>query len=42
MQEGTRSEVMSAVWRLVKIAGAQDKEDITVIRPIGGMGKVSK
>jgi hypothetical protein len=32
---------MSAVWRLVKVAGAQDKEDVTVIRPVGGLGKVS-
>ncbi len=41
MKEGTRAEVMAGVWKLVKIAGAQDKEDSTIIRPIGGLEKVS-
>jgi SWI/SNF-related matrix-associated actin-dependent regulator of chromatin subfamily D len=40
MKEGTRAEVMSAVWKLIKVAGAQDKEDGTTIRPVGGMEKV--
>lgn len=32
---------MSAMWKLVKIAGAQDKEDASVIRPVGGIEQVS-
>lgn len=40
LKEGTRADVMSAVWKLVKVAGAQDKEDPTIIRPIGGFEKV--
>ena len=40
MKEGTRSEVMAAVWKLVKFSGAQDKEDGTIIRPSGGLEKV--
>lgn len=39
-KEATRAEVMSAMWKLVKLAGAQDKEDGTLIRPVGGMEKV--
>ena len=41
MKEGTRSEIMGAVWKLVKVAGAQDKEDGTVVRPVGGFERVS-
>lgn len=41
IKEGTRSEVMAAVWKLVKFSGAQDKEDGTIIRPSGGLEKVS-
>ena len=41
MREGTRADVMGAVWKFVKVAGAQDKEDGTVIRPVGGFEKVS-
>jgi hypothetical protein len=41
MKEGSRSDAMSAVWKLVKVAGAQDKEDGTIIRPVGGLEKVS-
>lgn len=40
MKEGTRSDVMSAVWKLVKVVGGQDKEDGTMIRPVGGLEKV--
>ncbi|KAK4688672.1 SWI/SNF-related matrix-associated actin-dependent regulator of chromatin subfamily D, partial [Tremellales sp. Uapishka_1] len=40
MKEGTRAEVMAAVWKLVKIVGAQDKEDGTVIRPVGGLERI--
>lgn len=40
MKEGTRAEVMSAVWKLVKVSGSQDKEDGTLVRPVGGMEKV--
>jgi SWI/SNF-related matrix-associated actin-dependent regulator of chromatin subfamily D len=42
MKEGTRSDVLSAVWKLVKLAGAQDKEDGTVVRAVGGLEKVGK
>lgn len=42
VQEGTRSDVMSALWKLIKVAGAQDKEDATVIRPVGGLEKVGE
>lgn len=41
MKEGTRSEVMAGIWKLVKFTGAQDKEDGSVIRPTGGLEKVS-
>lgn len=41
MKEGTRAEIMAAAWKLVKVAGAQDKEDGSLIRPLGGLEKVS-
>ena len=41
-QEGTRSDVMAAVWKLVKITGAQDKDDGTILRPVGGLERVSR
>ena len=40
VSEGTRSQVMSAMWKFVKVAGAQDKEDASLIRPMGGVEKV--
>ncbi|WVR08081.1 hypothetical protein IAU60_005127 [Kwoniella sp. DSM 27419] len=40
MREGTRSEVISAVWKLVKVVGAQDKEDGTIVKPVGGLEKI--
>jgi SWI/SNF-related matrix-associated actin-dependent regulator of chromatin subfamily D len=40
MREGTRAEVMAAVWQLVKTSAAQDKEDPTIVRPIGGLEKL--
>lgn len=40
MREGTRAEVMAAVWQLVKTSGAQDKEDPTIVRPVGGLEKI--
>lgn len=40
MKEGTRAEVISAVWKLIKTVGAQDKEDASLIRPVGGMKRV--
>jgi SWI/SNF-related matrix-associated actin-dependent regulator of chromatin subfamily D len=42
MKEGTRSEVMAAIWKLVKFTGAQDKDDGSIIRPSGGLEKVSR
>ncbi len=32
---------MSAVWKFVKTVGAQDKDDVTKLRMIGGLEKVS-
>ncbi|WWC95792.1 hypothetical protein V866_002658 [Kwoniella sp. B9012] len=40
MKEGTRSEIINAVWKLVKVVGAQDKDDGTVIKPVGGLEKI--
>ncbi|ORY34769.1 putative chromatin remodeling-related protein [Naematelia encephala] len=40
MKEGTRADVMAAVWKFIKVVGAQDKEDGTIIRPVGGMEKI--
>lgn len=40
LREGTRSEVMSALWKLVKTTSAQDKEDGTIIKAVGGLQKV--
>lgn len=40
IREGTRAEVMAAVWQLVKASGAQDKEDPTIVRPVGGLEKI--
>jgi SWI/SNF-related matrix-associated actin-dependent regulator of chromatin subfamily D len=40
VKEGTRAEIMAAVWKLVKVAGAQDKDDGSVLRPVGGFEKV--
>ncbi|WVF68489.1 hypothetical protein IAT40_003256 [Kwoniella sp. CBS 6097] len=40
MNEGTRAEVVGAIWKLVKVVGAQDKEDGTIVRPIGGLEKL--
>ena len=28
------------MWKFVKVAGAQDKDDITIIKPVGGLEKV--
>ena len=41
MKEGTKAEIMGGVWKLIKVVGAQDKEDGTMVRPIGGFEKVS-
>jgi SWI/SNF-related matrix-associated actin-dependent regulator of chromatin subfamily D len=40
MKEGTRAEVMASIWKLVKLTGAQDKDDGSIIRPSGGLEKV--
>ncbi|WWC92772.1 uncharacterized protein L201_007731 [Kwoniella dendrophila CBS 6074] len=40
MKEGTRSDIINAVWKLVKVVGAQDKDDATIIKPIGGIEKI--
>lgn len=41
MKEGTRAEAMSAVWKLVKLLGAQDKDDGSLLKRIGDLEKVS-
>ncbi|WVQ79223.1 hypothetical protein IAT38_001319 [Cryptococcus sp. DSM 104549] len=40
ISEGTRSEVLSSLWKYVKVVGAQDKEDGTVVRAVGGLQKI--
>ena len=40
MKEGTRAEVMAAIWKLVKFTGSQDKDDGSILRPTGGLEKV--
>ncbi|WVW86960.1 hypothetical protein I302_109016 [Kwoniella bestiolae CBS 10118] len=40
MKEGTRSEIINSLWKLVKVVGAQDKDDGTVIKPVGGLEKI--
>ncbi|ODO08498.1 hypothetical protein L198_00228 [Cryptococcus wingfieldii CBS 7118] len=40
VHEATRAEVLSAVWKLVKVTGAQDKDDGTIVRPVGGLEKI--
>jgi len=41
MKEGTRAEVMASIWKLVKFTGSQDKDDGSILRPTGGLEKVS-
>jgi len=41
MREGTRAEVMASIWKLVKFTGSQDKDDGSILRPTGGLEKVS-
>jgi hypothetical protein len=40
MNEGTRAEAMSAVWKLVKTIGAQDKDDGSILKRVGDLEKV--
>nr|ODN80287.1 hypothetical protein L203_05875 [Cryptococcus depauperatus CBS 7841] len=40
IKEGTRSEIMSGLWKFVKTVGAQDKEDVTVVKAVGGLQKL--
>ncbi|ODN72925.1 hypothetical protein L202_08340 [Cryptococcus amylolentus CBS 6039] len=40
VHEATRAEVLSAVWKLVKVTGSQDKDDGTIVRPVGGLEKI--
>lgn len=42
MKEGTRAEAMSAVWKLVKTLGAQDKDDGSILKRIGDLEKVCR
>lgn len=39
--EESRSVVLSAVWKYIKTVGAQDKDDVTKLLPVGGLQKVS-
>ena len=41
MKEGTRSDAMSGVWKLLKVVGAQDKDDGSIVRPVRGLEKVN-
>jgi SWI/SNF-related matrix-associated actin-dependent regulator of chromatin subfamily D len=38
--EESRSVVLSAVWKFIKTVGAQDKDDVTKLLPVGGLQKV--
>ncbi|WWC73727.1 uncharacterized protein I206_107699 [Kwoniella pini CBS 10737] len=40
IKEGTRSEIINGVWKLIKVCGAQDKDDGTIIKAIGGLEKI--
>ncbi|KAI9638968.1 putative chromatin remodeling-related protein [Dioszegia hungarica] len=40
MKEGTRAEAMSAVWKLVKVLGAQDKDDGSILKRVGDLEKI--
>ncbi|GHJ86730.1 hypothetical protein NliqN6_3132 [Naganishia liquefaciens] len=38
--EESRSVVLSAVWKFIKTVGAQDKDDVTKLLPVGGLQKI--
>lgn len=40
IKEESRSAVLSAMWKFIKTVGAQDKDDVTKLLPIGGLQKV--
>nr|XP_018260323.1 uncharacterized protein I303_07241 [Kwoniella dejecticola CBS 10117]OBR82481.1 hypothetical protein I303_07241 [Kwoniella dejecticola CBS 10117] len=40
IKEGTRSEIINGVWKLIKVVGAQDRDDGTVIKAVGGLEKI--
>jgi SWI/SNF-related matrix-associated actin-dependent regulator of chromatin subfamily D len=42
VKEESRAGVMSAVWKWVKTVGAQDKDDVTKLKVMGGLEKVSR
>jgi SWI/SNF-related matrix-associated actin-dependent regulator of chromatin subfamily D len=40
MIEGSRAEILSNVWKLVKTVGAQDRDDATKLLAVGGLEKL--
>jgi SWI/SNF-related matrix-associated actin-dependent regulator of chromatin subfamily D len=40
MVEGSRAEILSNVWKLIKTVGAQDRDDPTKIVAVGGLEKL--
>lgn len=40
MVEGSRAEILSNVWKLVKSVGAQDRDDATKLLAVGGLEKL--
>jgi len=40
MVEGSRSEVLSQVWKCIKTLGAQDRDDPTKLLAVGGLEKL--
>ncbi|KAJ9098493.1 hypothetical protein QFC19_006361 [Naganishia cerealis] len=40
IKEESRSAVLSAMWKYIKTVGAQDKDDVTKLLPVGGLQKL--
>lgn len=40
IKEESRSAVLSAMWKFIKTVGAQDKDDVTKLLPVGGLQKI--
>ena len=40
MVEGSRAEILSNVWKLVKTVSAQDRDDATKLLAVGGLEKL--
>lgn len=40
MAEGTRNEALLALWKFIKLVGAQDRDDATRLLGVGGLERV--